>query len=64
MQNLYAKIKRNSKYYASQAGKPFVVKIVNHREYPVTGGPGGRYRLKDVMLFVETHEGERVKIKG
>lgn len=55
-QQLYAKIKRSSKYYG-QTGphEVFCVYIVaepNYGEYIVQGGPGGQYRLRDVNLFV------------
>lgn len=55
-QQLYAKIKRSSKY-ADQAGRNeiFPVHIVAEYgwgAYVVQGGPGGQYRLCDVNLFV------------
>ena len=70
MQQLYAKIKKSSKYahQASMAIRngdyPFPVEIVHATDgYVVKGGPGGQYRLKDVSLHVMagyTH----IKIKG
>ncbi len=59
MQQIYAKIKKNSKYYlqnqyAKRDGDfPFPVKIQGlGEEYCVKGGPGGQYRLSDVNLFI------------
>ncbi len=63
-QQLYAKIKRSSKYFG-QAGKDdlFQVYIVAHRgEYVVEGGPGGQYRLADVNLFVVGEDGFALRI--
>lgn len=64
-QQLYAKIKRSSKYYG-QAGRNeiFPVYIVGGPgwgEYIVQGGPGGQYRLHDVNLFV-IHDGFQQRI--
>ena len=64
-QQIYAKIKRNSKYYG-QAGRDeiFPVRIMPtqfYGEYNVQGGPGGQYRLSDVNLFV-VHEGAHQRI--
>ncbi len=55
-QQLYAKIKRSSKYFG-QTGRNeiFPVRVMNtqiYGEYNVQGGPGGQYRLSDVNLFV------------
>ena len=58
-QQLYAEIKRTSKY-AHQADMqrqlgayPFPVKIVcDFGGYVVMGGVGGRYRLTDVDIYV------------
>jgi hypothetical protein len=67
MQQLYAKIKKNSKYYgqnqlAKREGNfPFPVTITNINDpdcYFVQGGPGGQYRLDDVNLFVVDSEKE------
>jgi hypothetical protein len=54
-QQLYAKIKRSSKYYGQGArGALFEVfiEVGNPIGYTVQGGPGGQYRLSDVNLFV------------
>lgn len=60
MQQLYAEIKKTSKY-AHQAdwcrtqgyGYPFKVRIApDIGGYVVKGGFGGQYRLEDVNLFV------------
>ncbi len=70
MQQLYAKIKKSSKYsgqesYAIRDGVyPFPVEIVNGADrYIVKGGPGGQYRLKDVSLFVLAND-KHIRIKG
>jgi hypothetical protein len=70
MQQLYAKIKRNSKYahQNEQAkgfghGLPFKVSIVPaFGEYCVQGGPGGQYRLADVQLFIKSDDGKEMRI--
>lgn len=60
---LHAKVKRGSKYFdqndaakqdPSRWGWPFRVMIEpgDPAGYVVIGGPGGRYRLADVNLFV------------
>lgn len=54
-QQLYAKIKRSSKYYGqTEKGELFKVFVeAGHPDsYVVQGGPGGQYRLADVNLFV------------
>ena len=57
-QQLYAKIKKTSKYYGQgEKGALFPVFIDAGRsgydaDYAVQGGPGGQYRLADVNLFV------------
>lgn len=56
---LYAKIKKSSKYYhqndlAKEQGQfPFPVEIQNDYglDYIIQGGPGGQYRFRDVYLF-------------
>lgn len=63
-QQIYAKIKRTSKYFGQ--GEPnalFKVFVdVGHPEaYLVKGGPGGQYRLADVNLFVVA-DGREVRI--
>lgn len=53
-QPLYARIKRSSKYYG-QTNKDALFKVFidpNEYDYVVQGGPGGRYRLSDVSLYV------------
>jgi len=59
-QQIYAKVKRSSKYshqnkMAEQGhwGLPFAVEISAIEDaYCVSGGPGGKYRLSDLNLFV------------
>jgi hypothetical protein len=62
-QQLFAKIKRSSKYYNQNewaeaepkrwGGFPFKVRVdPTYGEYCIQGGPGGQYRLADVNLFV------------
>ncbi len=71
MQQLYAEIKRSSKYahqvhWAKNQGEsPFKVHIEDHHGdgYAVHGGPGGQYRLEDVNLFVIDSQGRKVHIK-
>jgi len=55
-QQLYATIKRSSKY-AGQAGEEemFPVRVMPTQlcgEWNVKGGPGGQYRLEDLSLFI------------
>lgn len=60
MQELYAEIRKTSKYaYQAEAAKraghayPFQVHIEPDKDgYVVKGGYGGQYRLEDVALFV------------
>lgn len=70
MHQLYAEIKKTSEY-AHQAemciergyGHPFEVAIVASKDgYNVIGGVGGRYRLKDVNLYV-IEEGQKIRIR-
>ncbi len=67
---LYAKIKRTSKYYDQNDwaatdpvfGLPFKVKIeYDSSGYIIQGGPGSRYRLADVTLYVKV-AGQNVKL--
>jgi hypothetical protein len=55
-QQLYAKIKRTSKYYGqtepNQLFPVYVAAGPGYGEYIIQGGPGGQYRLSDVNLFV------------
>jgi hypothetical protein len=63
-QQLYAKIKRSSKYYRQTApGTLFEVFVEagTPAAYLVQGGPGGQYRLSDVNLFV-VQDGREVRI--
>ena len=70
-QQLYAKVKRSSKYYHQNTsaqedpdrwGWPFQVRIdPTEGDYCVQGGPGGRYRLADVNLFV-IEDGRELRI--
>lgn len=57
-QQIYAKIKRNSKYFG-QTGRNVIFPVhiiggpgMGEWAYIVQGGPGGQYRLRDVNLFV------------
>jgi hypothetical protein len=72
MQQLYAKIKRTSKYSHQNdwakaepsrwGGFPFKVTVIaTQDEYCVQGGPGGQYRLADVNLFI-VQDGREQKI--
>ncbi len=70
-QQLYAKIKKSSKYYNQNSwaqaeperwGWPFRVHIIAAPgDYCVQGGPGGQYRLADVNLYV-IDDGREMKI--
>jgi len=71
-QQLYAKIKRSSKYYGQNSwakaeprrwgGFPFKVRVdPAYGEYCVQGGPGGQYRLSDVNLYI-IEEGRELRI--
>lgn len=63
-QQIYAKIKRTSKYYGQgECGALFPVYVIAgpKEEYVVQGGPGGQYRLMDVSLFI-VHEGREMRI--
>lgn len=69
MQQLYAEIKKSSKYASqaalakSQGEYPFKVRIEGYTDgYVVQGGPGGQYRLEDVHLFVTDSQGRKVRI--
>ncbi|WP_205208345.1 hypothetical protein [Chromobacterium haemolyticum] len=61
---LYAKIKRSSKYYGqAKPHEMFPVFIETQQgEYVVQGGPGGQYRLCDVNLFVAGDDGHALRI--
>lgn len=70
-QQLYAKIKKSSKYYYQNAlaqqdpesrGLPFAVDICpDLDDYQVQGGPGGQYRLSDVNLYI-VEDGKEMQI--
>lgn len=70
-QQLYAEIKKSSKY-ASQADwakregwpYPFPVRIASDGggEYVVKGGPGGQYRMADVNLYV-IESGQKFRVR-
>ena len=63
-QQLYAKIKRTSKYYGQgDKGALFEVFVEagNPAAYLVRGGPGGQYRLGDVNLYI-VEDGREVRI--
>lgn len=62
-QQLYAKIKRSSKYYGQGTqGALFEVAIIPAcGEYCIQGGPGGQYALRDVSLYV-VEDGEELRI--
>lgn len=61
-QQIYARIKRSSKYYGQTAPDelfPVYLEAMGYREgYVVQGGPGGQYRLRDVDLYVVENEHE------
>ncbi|MEB3733414.1 hypothetical protein ULF88_03055 [Halopseudomonas pachastrellae] len=70
MQQLYAEIKKSSKY-AHQAqmnidmgyGYPFKVSIRDDSSgYRVKGGVGGQYRLEDVNLYVFDND-KKIRIR-
>lgn len=63
-QQLWARIKRTSKYYGQGTkGELFKVRVTTlvFDDYMVLGGPGGQYRLRDVNLYV-VEKGIEVKI--
>lgn len=72
-QQIYAKIKRSSKYYHQNewakadpsrwGGYPFPIYIEagDPMGYVVQGGPGGQYRLSDVSLYV-IEDGHALKL--
>lgn len=63
-QQLYAKIKRTSKYYGQgEHGALFPVYVEARwaKGYAVQGGPGGQYRLIDVNLFI-VDDGHEMRI--
>lgn len=62
-QQIYAKIKRTSKYYGQGPKGALFPVFIEHGtyEYVVQGGPGGQYRLRDVSLFV-VDDGHAIRI--
>lgn len=51
-QRLRARIRPSSKYFGQgDEGGLFPVAVASADEYCVVGGPGGKYRLRDVDLF-------------
>jgi hypothetical protein len=62
-QQLYAEIKRSSEYaHQADAGELFPVHVDPVRgTYPIIGGPGGQYRLRDVWLWV-VQDGKKLRI--
>ena len=70
MQQIYAKVKKSSKYFwqnelAKQQGTfPFPVTIdaKTTEAYKVKGGPGEQYWLSDLNLYVIT-DGKELRIK-
>ena len=64
-QQLFARIKRTSKYYGQgDKGALFPVMVcADCGDYAVQGGPGGQYRLRDVSLFVVS-AGREVRISS
>ena len=51
-QQLLARIRPTSKYFGQgDEGALFPVAVASADEYCVVGGPGGKYRLRDVDLF-------------
>lgn len=63
-QQLFAKIKKSSKYYGQgEKGELFPVYVVHGPalEYVVKGGEGGQYRLIDVNLYI-IDEGREMRI--
>lgn len=63
-QQLYAKIKKSSKYYGQTApGERFEVHIRHQGGYEyVVRGNNNDYRLADVNLFVVSDEGIELRI--
>lgn len=62
-QQLYAKIKRASKYYGQgrKEGLFEIAIVPSCGEYCVQGGPGGQYTLRDVNLYV-CEDGKELRI--
>lgn len=69
MQQLYARIKKTSKYYGQNGLEkqniPFPVEVGGRdafAQHIVVGGPGGSYRLADVRFYVKRINGELIAI--
>jgi hypothetical protein len=62
-QQIYAEIKRSSEYaHQANAGELFPVHVDPGRgTYPIIGGPGGQYRLRDVWLWI-VQDGKKLRI--
>lgn len=62
-QQLFAKIKRSSKYAAqAERHEAFPCRVLpDFGEYCVQGGPGHQYRLRDVQLWI-VHQGKTQRI--
>lgn len=64
----FARIKKTSEYAHQDNGKPFPVQLnTDHLSYAMSGyiwkgGPGGRYRMRDLELYVKDHTGALVKV--
>jgi hypothetical protein len=65
-QQLYAKIKRTSKYFRqTKPGEAFPVHVCygfDKHDYNVQGGPGSQYRMSDVNLYVIDEDGREMRI--
>lgn len=63
-QQLYAKIKKSSKYYGqTKPGELFAVHVEQRGSWNYTvNGNGNDYRLSDVNLFVVGADGRELKI--
>lgn len=62
-QQIYATIKRSSKYYGQAApGAPFPVCISEAYDNYVVRGNNNRYRLADVWLQIRNDDGSYMRI--
>lgn len=67
MQQIFARIKKTSKYYRSQHDPeqplfPVTVGLPQYDDYCVDGGPGGLYRKGDVKLFIVDDAGTPIPL--
>ena len=68
MYQLYARIKRSSKYYYSQHNPEqplFPVSLSSIKtagDYCVHGGPGSQYRKSDVALYVKVDDDQEIRL--